>query len=310
MESEIYFESEDFKFIENLPEAKGEDEYTGSNYQSKYDDSTTSYLREIGKYKLLSAKEEIELFRAYKNGDSSARHKIIQANLRLVVSVAKKYRNRGMSFLDLVQEGTLGLMRAVEKFQPEKGFKLSTYATWWIRQSITRAIAEKSRAVRLPVHMTEALSKIGKAIHSSKEPSGGLPDYDQIAQSTGIGAEKVKRILSADKPMVSLDASLNDYDDEFNLLSVLTDDRGNQPDEHVERQMLCKKLSEALKTLRPQEQDILMHRYGLISGTPKTLCEIAAMFGLSRERVRQIDIRARKKLKNNLVLAKFNAQLD
>lgn len=310
MESEINFELEDFKFIEYLPEAKGEDEYTDGNYQSKYDDSTSSYLREIGKCKLLTPKEEIELFRAYKNGDKSARHKIIQANLRLVVSVAKKYRNKGISFLDLVQEGTLGLMRAVEKFEPERGFKLSTYATWWIRQSISRAIAEKSRAVRLPVHMTEAISKIGKAIANSSELTGELPNYDQIAKSTGIRAEKVKRILSADKPMVSLDSSLNDYDDEFNLLSVLKDESRNQPDEQVERQLLSKKLSEALKTLRPQEQDVLMHRYGLISGSTKTLGEIAAMFGLSRERVRQIDIRARKKLKNNLVLAKLNAQLD
>lgn len=262
------------------------------------EDSTKTYLREIGRHKLLTGREEIELARAAKLGDERSRKKLIQANLRLVVSIARKYINRGLTFQDLIQEGSLGLIRAVEKFDPEKGFKFSTYATWWIRQAITRALADKSRAIRVPVHMNERLSKLRKVIRQLRETLGRAPDLDELCTATGLTKDKLQQVLGASKNLLSLDAVYREGFD-ATLGEMLEDESSRQPEETASEVLLSRDVNTMLSQLAQQERDVITLRFGLKGGQPLTLEESGKRLGYSRERVRQIEFKAMKKLRNN-----------
>ncbi len=262
------------------------------------EDSLRVYLREIGRHRLLKGAEEIELGRAVRDGNSEARAKLIQSNLRLVVSIAKKYTNRGLSFQDLIQEGGLGLIRAVEKFDPERGFKFSTYATWWVRQAITRALADKSRGIRVPVHVSESMSKLRRTVRQLTEELGRKPSMDEIATSSGLSRDKVMLTIGAFREMVSLDAKLKDESD--TLVADLIEDRTvPTPERAAEEGLLTRKVASLISRLTDREQDIIKLRYGLDCEVPKSLEELSNLLGVSRERVRQIECRALKKLRKD-----------
>lgn len=262
------------------------------------EDSTKTYLREIGRHRLLTGKEEIELARAARTGDERARKRLIQSNLRLVVSIARRYTNRGLTFLDLIQEGSMGLMRATEKFDPEKGFKFSTYATWWIRQAITRALADKSRAIRVPVHMNERLSKMYKVVRQLREKLGRAPTVEEIAEASNLEKDKLLQIMGASKNLLSLD---NVYREGFEatLGEMLEDESAAKPEENATSELLTRDINRLLQTLAPQEREVIKLRFGLANGRPLTLEESGKILGYSRERVRQIEFKAMKKLRNN-----------
>lgn len=262
------------------------------------EDSTKVYLREIGRHKLLNGREEIELARATRAGNEVARRKLVQSNLRLVVSIARRYINRGITFQDLIQEGNLGLIRATEKFDPERGYKFSTYATWWIRQSITRALANKSRAIRIPVHMTEVMSRLSKVVRSCAEKFGRRPTLEEIVEQSGIDREKVLLAFGASKSLLSLDQTTKEGFDRT-LAELLEDESGVSPEESAATTLLSKDIRELLEILTPQEKDVINLRFGLNDGTPMTLAESGSVLGLSRERVRQIEFKAMKKMRNN-----------
>ncbi len=262
------------------------------------DDSVGAYLREIGRYRLLTGKEEVMLARACRMGDQKAGRKLVASNLRLVVSIAKRYRGQGLSFQDLIQEGSLGLIRAVEKYDPEKGYKLSTYATWWIRQAITRALADKSRQIRVPVHMNEMISKLRKSVGKLLESLGRKPTVEEIAREAGIEKEKVLKVFEADKQLVSLDAK---YGDDFDtaFVDMFEDENAVSPEESADNQLLIAQLDNVLGQLSPRERDVIRLRFGLDSGHPITLEQSGQILGLGRERVRQIELKAMRKLRNN-----------
>ncbi len=262
------------------------------------EDSTRTYLREIGRHRLLTGHEEIELARSVRLGNWSARQRLIQCNLRLVVSIARKYVNRGLTLQDLIQEGSLGLIRATEKFDPERGFKFSTYATWWIRQAITRSLADKSRAIRVPVHMNERLSKVRKTIGQLREKLNRPPTLEEISQATGLETSKLAAALSASKHLLSLDSVLRDGN-ENTLAEVLQDNNTRLPDETAADELLSRDIKTLLRCLGPRERDVILLRFGLATGRALTLEESGRLLGFSRERVRQIEFKAIKKLRNN-----------
>ncbi|MBS1990408.1 MAG: sigma-70 family RNA polymerase sigma factor [Cyanobacteria bacterium SZAS LIN-3] len=262
------------------------------------EDSLSSFLKEIGRYKLLSATDEIELARAAQKGDSIARKRLIQCNLRLVVSIAKKFRNRGLPFQDLIQEGSLGLIRAVEKFDPERGFKLSTYATWWVRQSIMRALSDKSRPIRVPVHINEAMSRVRAVVRGLTEEDGQKPDLERIAKAAGLTTEKLERIMSAQKNMVSLDSFVNEAAD-TRLSDLICDEGAAKPEEAASQYLLMRHMKRTLDKLTSNERHVVMMRFGLGDTTPLTLDQLGQQMGVSRERVRQIETKAIKKLRNS-----------
>lgn len=278
------------------PEEAEEEEKAAETFVEE--DSTKVYLREIGRHKLLNGREEIELARATRAGDEIARRKLVQSNLRLVVSIARRYINRGISFQDLIQEGNLGLIRATEKFDPERGYKFSTYATWWIRQSITRAIANKSRAIRIPVHMTEVMSRLCKVVRQCAETLGRRPTLEEIVEASGMERDKVLLAFGASKGLLSLDATTKDGF-ERTLGDMLQDENLLPPEDQAAGKLLTKDIHELLQCLTQQEQDVINLRFGLKTGKPLTLAESGAVLGLSRERVRQIEFKAMKKLRNN-----------
>lgn len=262
------------------------------------EDSLKVYLREIGRHKLLNGTEEIELGRAVRDGDAEARGRLIQANLRLVVSIAKRYNNRGLSFQDLIQEGGLGLIRAVEKFDPERGYKFSTYATWWIRQAITRALADKSRGIRVPVHVGESMSKLRKLVRTMAEEMGRKPTMDEIVVRSGLSREKVMLTIGAFRELLSLDSKLRDESDTL-LADMIEDKSLPHPETVAEESLLSRHVNTLLSRLSSREQDIIKLRYGLEHESPKSLEELSQLLGVSRERVRQIECRALKKLRKD-----------
>ena len=261
------------------------------------DEPIKMYLREIGQIPLLSYDEEIEYAQKVLNGDEEAKQKLIEANLRLVVSIAKKHTNRGLKMLDLIQEGNMGLMKAVEKFEYEKGFKFSTYATWWIRQAITRAIADQGRTIRIPVHMIETINKIKKESRIILQETGKEPTAEELSKKLEIPVDKVKNILEMNQDPISLETPVGSEEDS-ELGDFVEDDKFLNPYDATTRVLLKEQLDEILKTLNEREEMVLRYRYGLDDGSQKTLEEVGKIFNVTRERIRQIEVKALRKLRH------------
>ena len=261
------------------------------------DDPVRMYLKEIGKVPLLNANEEIEIAQRMAEGDLDAKHQLAEANLRLVVSIAKRYVGRGMLFLDLIQEGNLGLIKAVEKFDYRKGYKFSTYATWWIRQAITRAIADQARTIRIPVHMVETINKLIRVNRQLVQELGRDPRPDEIAKEMGISEDKVREILKIAQEPVSLETPIGEEDDSH-LGDFIPDDDAPAPADAVAVALLKEQLVEVLNTLTPREAKVLRLRYGLDDGKARTLEEVGKEFNVTRERIRQIEAKALRKLRH------------
>ncbi len=262
------------------------------------DDSVRMYLREIGRISLLNTEEEIKLAKRIEQGDVTAKKRLIEANLRLVVSIAKKYIGRGLTLLDLIQEGNTGLLRAVEKFDYHKGYKFSTYATWWIRQAITRAIADQARTIRIPVHMVETINKLIRVQRQLVQDLGREPLPEEIAAEMGVPVEKVEHILKISQETVSLEAPVGEEEDS-RLGDFLEDKVSMSPEESAIYELLRGHVSEFLQYLNPREQKILKMRFGLEDGRTHTLEEVGQEFGVTRERIRQIEAKALQRLKKH-----------
>ncbi len=261
------------------------------------DDPVKVYLKEIGRVPLLTAEEEIELAERMKNGDVEARKRLSEANLRLVVSIAKRYVGRGMQFLDLIQEGNLGLIKAVEKFDYTKGFKFSTYATWWIRQAITRAIADQARTIRIPVHMVETINKVKKVSSQLLHKNGHEPTAEDIAEVLDMPVEKVREIMRAAQEPVSLETPIGEEEDSH-LGDFIPDDDAPAPADAASHTLLKEQLGEVLSTLTEREEKVLRLRFGLEDGRSRTLEEVGKEFDVTRERIRQIEAKALRKLRH------------
>ena len=261
------------------------------------DEPIKMYLREIGQIPLLSYEEEIDYAQRVLNGEEEAKQKLIESNLRLVVSIAKKHTNRGLKMLDLIQEGNMGLMKAVEKFEYEKGFKFSTYATWWIRQAITRAIADQGRTIRIPVHMIETINKIKKESRIILQETGKEPTAEELAKKLELPVEKVKSILEMNQDPISLETPVGSEEDS-ELGDFVEDDKFANPYDATTRVLLKEQLDEVLKTLNDREEMVLRYRYGLDDGSQKTLEEVGKIFNVTRERIRQIEVKALRKLRH------------
>ena len=263
----------------------------------KLDDPVRMYLKEIGKIKLLTPEEELALAKRMAEGDDEAHKRMSEANLRLVVSIAKRYVGRGMQLLDLIQEGNLGLMKAVEKFDYTKGYKFSTYATWWIRQSITRAIADQARTIRIPVHMVETINRVLRTSHSMVQSLGREPTTEEVAQELHMEVSKVEEIMKIAQEPVSLETPVGEEEDSH-LGDFLPDSDASQPPEEASHTLLHEQLEDVLATLTPREQQVLRMRFGLQDGKPHTLEEVGKEFDVTRERIRQIESKALRKLRH------------
>ncbi|MDO4383034.1 MAG: RNA polymerase sigma factor RpoD [Eubacteriales bacterium] len=261
------------------------------------DDPVRMYLKEIGKVSLLTADEERELAIRMEQGDEEAKKKLCESNLRLVVSIAKRYLNRGLSFLDLIQEGNLGLIKAVDKFDYTKGYKFSTYATWWIRQAITRSIADQARTIRIPVHMVETINKLIRVSRQLLQEYGREPTSEEIAKEMGISVEKVREIKKISQDPVSLETPIGEEEDSH-LGDFIPDDDVPAPVDAAAYSMLKEQLMEVLDTLSEREKKVLMLRFGLEDGRPRTLEEVGKEFNVTRERIRQIEAKALRKLRH------------
>lgn len=260
-------------------------------------DPIKMYLKEIGKISLLTPSRERELARRAQKGEPKAKEELITANLRLVVSIAKRYIGRGLTFLDLIQEGNIGLIKAVEKFDWKKGYKFSTYATWWIRQAITRAIADQARTIRVPVHMVETINKLNKVIREHLQEHGEYPTIEELGKLTGKTPEKIEEILAASKETVSLESPISG-DEESTMGDFIHDDSMEQPEEAAMKMLLREQIDQILDTLSPREAMVLKMRYGLLDGKTKTLEEVGQFFNVTRERIRQIEVKALRKLRH------------
>ncbi|HVC36722.1 MAG TPA: RNA polymerase sigma factor RpoD [Candidatus Dormibacteraeota bacterium] len=263
------------------------------------DDSVRLYLREIGKIPLLTAEEELALAKRVVAGEKDAKDKMAEANMRLVVSIAKRYVGRGLDLLDLIQEGNTGLLRAVEKFDPDKGFKFSTYATWWIRQAITRAIADQARTIRIPVHMVETINKLLRTQRRLTQELNREPSNDEIAKEMEIDVDKVEHIMKIKQDISSLDASIRDDEDDSVLADFIEDEDTISPEESATGQLLKEHVKEMLSALTDREQKILKLRFGLEDGKSHTLEEVGQEFSVTRERIRQIEAKALAKLRKH-----------
>lgn len=281
-----YFSNQD----EDLDESK--------EAQSVVLDSVKLYLKDIGDWPLLTAQEEIELADKIKQGDRIAKKKLIESNLKLVVAIAKRYSGRGLPMLDLIQEGSIGLIKAVDKFEPSLGYRFSTYATWWIRQFVIRAITDQSRTIRLPVHIEEKISHIKKASKILSQKLGREPSDAEIAYELGLEESYVRKVKLIEKDIVSLDAPISDEDDS-NIGATIKDDSALSPEYEVEREDIMNIINNALSSLEPREQIVLRRYYGFDDGIPHTLEEVGEHYGLTRERIRQILESAKEKLKND-----------
>ena len=320
-ETEDYIETdlgtdniEDIISTSKLSGVKGDDFYmmdsditresVNENEQQKsgvVEDPVRLYLREIGRIKLLSTAEEIELAKKIVEGESKAaaiaKRKLVQANLRLVVSIAKKYVGRGMLFLDLIQEGNLGLIRAAEKFDHERGFKFSTYATWWIRQAITRAIADQARTIRIPVHMVETINKLKKVTRRLSQELSRRPNEEELAVEMGVSIPKLREIVKIAQEPLSLETPIGKEEDS-RLGDFIEDKEADAPIKTVASELLREDLAEVLCTLSPRERDVLRLRFGMDDGRQRTLEEVGQLFGVTRERIRQIEAKALRKLRH------------
>ncbi|MGN0651070.1 MAG: RNA polymerase sigma factor RpoD [Oscillospiraceae bacterium] len=276
------------------------DDYDDRDYDTDSllsDDSVKLYLKEIGRIPLLTTEEEIELAARMANGDAYAKKRLSEANLRLVVSVAKRYVRRGMQFLDLIQEGNLGLIKAVEKFDYTKGFKFSTYATWWIRQSITRAIADQARTIRIPVHMVETITKVKRAQSQLLHRNGSEPGPEEIAEYLGLSTERVREIIRIAQDPVSLETPIGEEEDSH-LGDFIPDEDAVSPDDEACNSARKTAVMEALDTLTDREKKVIMLRFGMVDGRQHTLEEVGQEFDVTRERIRQIETKALRKLRH------------
>lgn len=294
---------------EELSRRRQGDEDSGEQDEFNYDDDLSlppgikindpvrMYLKEIGRVPLLSANEEIELAQRIENGDEEAKRRLAEANLRLVVSIAKRYVGRGMLFLDLIQEGNMGLIKAVEKFDYSKGFKFSTYATWWIRQAITRAIADQARTIRIPVHMVETINKLIRVSRQLLQELGREPAPEEIAAEMELSVEKVREIMKIAQEPVSLETPIGEEDDSH-LGDFIEDQEAMAPADAAAYELLKEQLEDVLDTLTEREENVLRLRFGLDDGRTRTLEEVGKVFGVTRERIRQIEAKALRKLRH------------
>ncbi len=294
----------------SIDENKDEDTPAPTGEQSvTVDDPVKVYLKEIGRVPLLSSEEEVDLAIRISNGDVAAKQRLSEANLRLVVSIAKRYLGRGMQFLDLIQEGNLGLIKAVEKFDYTKGFKFSTYATWWIRQAITRAIADQARTIRIPVHMVETINKVKKVQSQLLHQNGHEPSPDEIAEEIDMPVDKVREIMRVAQEPVSLETPIGEEEDSH-LGDFIPDNDAPAPADAASHTMLREQLADVLSTLTPREAKVLKLRFGLEDGRSRTLEEVGKEFNVTRERIRQIEAKALRKLRHPSRSRKLKDYLD
>lgn len=301
--------------IDELVDEEETDEDTlnqGQYFDDVSDDSVRLYLREIGKIPLLNAEEELALAQRVVAGEKKAKDKMAEANMRLVVSIAKRYSGRGLDFLDLIQEGNTGLLRAVEKFDPDKGFKFSTYATWWIRQAITRAIADQARTIRIPVHMVETINKLLRTQRRMTQELNREPTIEELGKELEMEPEKVEYVIKIKQDITSLDAGVGrdgDGDDDSVLGDFIEDEDGATPEESAANQLLKEQVQAVLSTLSDREQKIVKMRFGLENGKSHTLEEVGQEFAVTRERIRQIEAKALAKLRKHKDAKKLHEYL-
>lgn len=300
---------DNLNFDTELPKSQDAAAAVGDNHNLAMDDPVKVYLKEIGRVPLLTSEEEQVLAMRIADGDQQSKQRLAEANLRLVVSIAKRYVGRGMQFLDLIQEGNLGLIKAVDKFDYTKGFKFSTYATWWIRQAITRAIADQARTIRIPVHMVETINKVKKTNSQLLHKNGRDPTAEEIAQELQMPVDKVREILRVAQEPVSLETPIGEEEDSH-LGDFIPDDDALAPADAASMLLLKEQLSEVLKTLTPREEKVLSLRFGLADGHPRTLEEVGKEFNVTRERIRQIEAKALRKLRHPSRSKKLKDFLD